>query len=430
MMVPTGRLELPQLAPLAPQASVSTNSTTSASENRSANASGLTQGSPAAGAAVPPALPAWAPRSRRPAAAAGAASVRRSPAPGRAASRRARRIALEQVSEAQAVQHENRGKYRRHARQPVLAPRAPNTVPEAPAPKPAPASAPLPRCTSTRADDGEAPKETSRIVESSQHLCVPDSARAAAADREEFLGLERGAADEPAIDVRHRKELRGIPRLHAAAILDAHEGGDISIVARDPPADVRMDVFGLLRGRSLAGADGPDRLIGDDGAREGGDAGQIEHGIELAVDHLESAAGFALGQQFAHAQDRRQSAASTAANLRATSWSVSPNRARRSEWPTIAPAQPTSLQHGGGHLAGEGALGFGADILRPQADARTGQRAATLGQIDERRAHPDFRRRVRQACARWHSTSAAFSAREPCIFQLPAMIWRRMLLSH
>ncbi len=32
----------------------------------------------------------------------------------------------------------------------VLAPRAPNTVPEAPAPKPAPASAPLPRWISTR----------------------------------------------------------------------------------------------------------------------------------------------------------------------------------------------------------------------------------------------------------------------------------------
>jgi hypothetical protein len=32
----------------------------------------------------------------------------------------------------------------------VLAPRAPNTVPEAPDPKPAPASAPLPRCMSTK----------------------------------------------------------------------------------------------------------------------------------------------------------------------------------------------------------------------------------------------------------------------------------------
>ena len=33
----------------------------------------------------------------------------------------------------------------------VRAPRAPNTVPDAPAPKPAPASAPLPRCSSTSA---------------------------------------------------------------------------------------------------------------------------------------------------------------------------------------------------------------------------------------------------------------------------------------
>lgn len=33
----------------------------------------------------------------------------------------------------------------------VADPRAPKTVPEAPEPKPAPASAPLPRCSSTRA---------------------------------------------------------------------------------------------------------------------------------------------------------------------------------------------------------------------------------------------------------------------------------------
>ena len=34
---------------------------------------------------------------------------------------------------------------------PVVAPRAPNTLPDAPAPKPAPASAPRPRCSSTSA---------------------------------------------------------------------------------------------------------------------------------------------------------------------------------------------------------------------------------------------------------------------------------------
>jgi len=41
----------------------------------------------------------------------------------------------------------------------VLAPRAPNTVPEAPAPKPAPASAPLPRWSSTSATMAAAQKK-------------------------------------------------------------------------------------------------------------------------------------------------------------------------------------------------------------------------------------------------------------------------------
>ena len=41
----------------------------------------------------------------------------------------------------------------------VLAPRAPNTVPEAPAPKPAPASAPLPRWSSTSATIAAAQKK-------------------------------------------------------------------------------------------------------------------------------------------------------------------------------------------------------------------------------------------------------------------------------
>ena len=70
-----------------------------------------------------------------------------------------------------------------------------------------------------------------------------------------------------------------------------------------------MHFFGLLRARRLAGADGPHGLIGDDGARERGDARQIEHGVQLAIDHFERAAGFALGEQFADAEDRGQAGA-------------------------------------------------------------------------------------------------------------------------
>src|SRR4029077_2763310 len=97
-------------------------------------------------------------------------------------------------------------------------------VPEAPAPKPAPASAPLPRCKSTRPTMAKADR-TCRIVRIVRNiLCVPKSGARRGGNREEFFGLERGAADEPAVHVRHRKELRGIRGLNAATVLDAHEG--------------------------------------------------------------------------------------------------------------------------------------------------------------------------------------------------------------
>ena len=59
-----------------------------------------------------------------------------------------------------------------------------------------------------------------------------------------------------------------------------------------------MGLLGDLRGRGLAGADGPDRLVGQ---RRGlGPAGQRP--IHLALENLESAAGLALLQGLARRQ--------------------------------------------------------------------------------------------------------------------------------
>ena len=82
-----------------------------------------------------------------------------------------------EVRKHQAVDHEDRrAGSRSHATVRCVAPRAPNTVPEAPAPKPAPASAPLPRWSSTSTtmqrrrehlDDGQrAECNTSRCADS------------------------------------------------------------------------------------------------------------------------------------------------------------------------------------------------------------------------------------------------------------------------
>src|SRR5882757_197967 len=97
----------------------------------------------------------------------------------------------------------------------VLAPRAPNTVPDAPAPKPAPASAPLPRWTSTRAVIATA-QNTSMIISNecsifSSTVWCPEAClgvpatRRGATDGQELLSLERRAPDQAAVDVRHRE---------------------------------------------------------------------------------------------------------------------------------------------------------------------------------------------------------------------------------
>src|SRR5215831_1394139 len=130
----------------------------------------------------------------------------------------------------------------------VVAPRAPNTVPEAPAPKPAPASAPLPRWSSTRptitnADSNCTAVRMLRNHIGRSHLPGPGGGQ----DRQEFVGLERGATDQSAVDVRHREQLGRVARLDAATVEDARGGRDSSIPGGDAGADEGVHLLGLLR---------------------------------------------------------------------------------------------------------------------------------------------------------------------------------------
>src|ERR1039458_5929329 len=88
----------------------------------------------------------------------------------------------------------------------VLAPRAPNTVPEAPAPNPAPASAPLPRWSSTSATMAAAQKKWMIIRNVCNILGVPLSAARRGYDAQEFLCFQRGATDQAAVDVGLQKQ--------------------------------------------------------------------------------------------------------------------------------------------------------------------------------------------------------------------------------
>ena len=57
-------------------------------------------------------------------------------------------------------------------------------------------------------------------------------------------------------------------------------------------------------GRGQPGTDRPDRLIGDHQIGAGGAVGQ--RAVELAADHIQRLAGFALGALLADADDRDQ----------------------------------------------------------------------------------------------------------------------------
>ena len=98
----------------------------------------------------------------------------------------------------------------------------------------------------------------SSVASGADVLLEPDDAR-------ELVDVEARAADEGAVDVRLAHERRDVRRLHRAAVEDArrrrpHPPEQLG----DERAKRRADLLGLLGRRRLAGADRPDRLVGDD----------------------------------------------------------------------------------------------------------------------------------------------------------------------
>ncbi len=125
---------------------------------------------------------------------------------------------------------------------------------------------------------------------------------------QERIGLQRGAADQGAVDVGEGHQALDVVGLDAAAVEDAQRVRDgLAVLRGDPRADEGVDLLGLLGGRDLAGADRPDRLVGDHhllgfvGRRR---ASRIAS--SLAADHFHRAARFALGERLADARDRQQ----------------------------------------------------------------------------------------------------------------------------
>ena len=101
---------------------------------------------------------------------------------------------------------------------------------------------------------------------------------------EKGLRVETCAADEGSIDIGLGHKVGSVLWFDATAVKDA-DGGSSGPKERDKElSNLLMDIVGLLGGGYLAGADGPDRLVGDDQLLElvGRESGQ--GGADLGFD--------------------------------------------------------------------------------------------------------------------------------------------------
>ena len=126
----------------------------------------------------------------------------------------------------------------------------------------------------------------------------------------------------------------------------------------------------MLGGGHLAGADRPDRLVGDHHLGQPLVRHLLERLLHLVAQLALGLAALALLLGLAHAEDRLQArrrarrAPSPGARGRSrrSSW-------RRSEWPSTTPSTPSSVSIARGDLAGEGALRLLVHVLRADRHA-------------------------------------------------------------
>ena len=101
----------------------------------------------------------------------------------------------------------------------------------------------------------------------------------------------------------------GVLRVHAAAVLDGQGlGGVLAVQLADDLADSGADLLGLISGSSLAGADGPDGLVGDDNILQLVSGHAIQRDLDLHTDQLLGHALLTLVEALADADDGLQAA--------------------------------------------------------------------------------------------------------------------------
>src|SRR5712691_9837569 len=207
----------------------------------------------------------------------------------------------------------------------------------------------------------------------------PPSAAGCGANRDEIIGDQRSSPDEAAVDIGHREQLARISGLHAAAVQDRQPRRRL-IAPGDERADESMRALSLLRRRSPAGADRPDRLIRERRSREPRNAPCVEHGPKLALYHRFGLAPRALLKGLADAQNRRQAGPPRGHELGCDPAVILAVEAAPLGVADDHVAAAELLQHRARHFACVRAGFLLREILRAPGDPASGERRGDLRQ--------------------------------------------------
>lgn len=129
-----------------------------------------------------------------------------------------------------------------------------------------------------------------------------------------------------------------------------------------------MDLLGLLGGGDLAGANGPDGLVGDDDLGPVGDL-SLEGG-ELLADDLDGLAGLTLLQRLAAAPDDAQAVLGGVLGLEGDHLVALAEDGAALGVAQDGPGDAAVLELGDGDFAREGAVGLVEDVLGGNLNAR------------------------------------------------------------
>jgi hypothetical protein len=161
-------------------------------------------------------------------------------------------------------------------------------------------------------------------------------------DRRERLGLERGAADERAVDVGQREQLLGVLGLDAAAVEDA----DLLAACLSRSAtSARTKATASWACSGVATLPVPIAQIGSYAMTTSCSCSagtSCEPLLHLRAQLALGVAALALLLGLADAEHRDEAVLSAAGTFCCSALSVSPNSSRRSEWPSSTPSMPTS----------------------------------------------------------------------------------------